>query len=58
MSSASQFRSEAERAREAAAQALGKDDRAFWLKLADQWDQLAQRAEAPKARPWSSSHSL
>jgi hypothetical protein len=57
MSLASHFRQEAERARETATQAF-TDDRVFWLELAEQWDQLAQKAEAPKARPWSSSHPL
>jgi hypothetical protein len=57
MSAAHQFRLEAEKAREAAAQAF-TDDRAFWIKLADQWDKLAQKAEAPKSRPWSGSHPL
>jgi hypothetical protein len=57
MSSANQFRIEAERARETAAQAF-TEDRAFWLKLAEKWDHLAQRAEAAKIRPWSSGHQL
>jgi hypothetical protein len=57
MSPAHQFRLEAEKAREVAAQAF-TDDRAFWIKLADQWDKLAQKAEAPKSRPWSGSHPL
>jgi len=57
MSSADQFRQEAEKARETAAQAF-TDDRTFWLRLAEQWDELAQKAEAPKARRWAGHHPL
>jgi hypothetical protein len=48
-----QYRSEAERARQTAEQAVGARDRAFWLALAANWEKLAEEAEAPKIRPWA-----
>ena len=50
---AEQYRKEAERARETAKQAVSSRDRAFWLALAGNWEQLAKEAEAPKIRPWA-----
>jgi hypothetical protein len=47
-----QYRSEAERARQTAKQAVSARDRAFWLALAANWEKLAKEAEAaPKIRP-------
>jgi hypothetical protein len=31
----------------------GAGDRAFWLALAANWEELAKVAEAPKIKPWS-----
>jgi hypothetical protein len=45
---AEHHRSEAERARQTAKQALSARDRAFWSALAANWEKLAKEAEAPK----------
>jgi len=48
---AENYRKEAERARETAKHAV-RNDRAFWLALAANWEKLAKEAEAPKIGPW------
>ena len=47
------YRSEAERARQTAKQAVSARDRAYWLALAANWEKLAKEAEAPKIEPWA-----
>jgi hypothetical protein len=47
------YRKEAERARETAKQVTGGRNRAFWVALAANWEKLANAAEAPKIKPWS-----
>jgi gluconate kinase len=45
------FRKQAEDARQMAGRALKKEDKAFWLRLAEDWAKLAQDAdEKPKRR--------
>jgi hypothetical protein len=48
-----QYRSEAERARQTAKQAVSVRDRGFWLALAANWEKLAEVEEAPKIKPWA-----
>jgi len=50
---AEQYRSEAEKARQTAKQAVSARDRAFWFALAANWEKLAKEAEAPKIKPWA-----
>ena len=50
MSSADQFRKNAEEAREMAAQSLKEEDKAFWLHLAEDWNKLAQEADKNEDR--------
>jgi hypothetical protein len=45
-----QFRKQAEECRQLAATALKAVDKAFWLKLAEDWLKLAQEADKPTKR--------
>jgi hypothetical protein len=45
VSDADQFRKEAEEARQMAARSLKQEDKAFWLRLAEDWNKLAQEAD-------------
>lgn len=45
MSNADQFRKNAEEARQMAAQSPKAGDKAFWLRLAEDWIKLAQEAD-------------
>jgi hypothetical protein len=47
---ADQFRKQAEECRQLAATALKAVDKAFWLKLAEDWLKLAQEADKPTKR--------
>jgi hypothetical protein len=42
---AAQFRKQAEECRQLAAMALKQTDKAFWLRLAEDWLKLAQEAD-------------
>ncbi len=53
MADADHRRKEAEKARANAKLAASAGDRAFWLALAVNWENLAKEAEAPKIRPWA-----
>jgi hypothetical protein len=48
---AQEFRSQAAQARWLAARALKERDRVFWLRLADEWHQLAVQAELKHVSP-------
>jgi hypothetical protein len=50
-----EYRRQAEQARRLAARELQLDDRRFWLGLADQWDDLAERTAKSDAREHQSS---
>ena len=45
MSNADQFRKDAEEARQMAARSTKQGDKAFWLRLAEDWYKLAQEAD-------------
>ena len=45
MSNADQFRRDAEEARQSAARSTKQEDKAFWLRLAEDWYKLAQEAD-------------
>jgi hypothetical protein len=47
---ADRFRKQAEECRQLAATALNALDKAFWLKLAEDWLKLAQEADKPTKR--------
>jgi hypothetical protein len=42
------FQKEAQECRRLAAQAMGKNDREYWLRLAQRWELLAQQDDSPK----------
>jgi hypothetical protein len=46
VTTAEEYRRHAEQARNAAADAHREDDKAFWLKMARDWEKLAQLADA------------
>jgi hypothetical protein len=46
---AAQFRKQAEECRQLAAIALKQSDKAFWLRLAEDWLKLAQKADGQNA---------
>jgi hypothetical protein len=45
MTDADDFRKQAEEARQMAARSLKQEDKAFWLRLAEDWIKLAQQAD-------------
>jgi hypothetical protein len=45
VSAADDFRKQAEEARQMAARSLKQEDKAFWLRLAEDWLKLAQDAD-------------
>jgi hypothetical protein len=47
MSDADEFRKQAEECRQLAATAIKPKDKAFWLRLAEDWLKLAQEADKP-----------
>jgi hypothetical protein len=49
-SQADEFRKQAEECRQLAATALKAIDKAFWLRLAEDWLKLAQEADKPSKR--------
>jgi gluconate kinase len=51
VSDADDFRTQAEEARQTAARSLKPDDKAFWLRLAEDWMTLAQEADEMSKRP-------
>ena len=51
MSDADEFRKAAEDARWMAARALNQEDKAFWLRMAEDWNELAQKADEHKSPP-------
>ena len=46
MTTADEYRRHAEQARKTAAEAIREDDKVFWLKMAGDWERLAQLADA------------
>ncbi len=50
MSNADQFRKDAEEARQMAARSTKQEDKAFWLRLAEDWNKLAQEADKNEDR--------
>ena len=50
MSEADDFRKQAEDARQMAARSLKQEDKAFWLRLAEDWNKLAQEADKNESR--------
>ncbi len=50
MSNADQFRKDAEEARQMAARTTKQEDKAFWLRLAEDWNKLAQEADKNEDR--------
>ena len=48
MTVADDFRKQAEEARQMAARSLKQEDKAFWLRLAEDWIKLAQQADETK----------
>ena len=52
MMDADDFRKQAEDARQMAAYAPKQGDKAFWLELADDWLNLAQKADRADKRRW------
>ena len=50
MSDAAGFRKHAEDARQMAARALRQEDKVFWLRLAEDWNKLAQEADENERR--------
>ncbi len=58
LSDADEFRKQATDAREMAARSLKQEDKAFWLRLAEDWIKLAQQAdEAAKSRGGQASQN-
>jgi gluconate kinase len=51
VSDADDFRTQAEEARQTAARSLKPDDKAFWLRTAEDWMTLAQEADEMSKRP-------
>jgi anaerobic glycerol-3-phosphate dehydrogenase len=51
VSDADDFRKQAEEARQTAARSQKQDDKAFWLRLAEDWMALAQEADEMSRRP-------
>ena len=45
MNDADEFRKQAEEARQTAARCLKQEDKAFWLRLAEDWLKLAQKPD-------------
>jgi hypothetical protein len=45
VSDANEFRKQAEDARQMATQSVNQEDKAFWLRLAEDWIKLAQDAD-------------
>jgi hypothetical protein len=50
MSAADDYRKQAEDCRSFAATAVKATDKAFWLRLAEDWLKLAQEADQPKGK--------
>jgi len=50
MSDADDFRKQAEECRQLAAAAIKPADKAFWLRVAEDWLRLAQEADKPSKR--------
>jgi hypothetical protein len=50
VSDADQFRKEAEDARQMSARSIKHEDKAFWLRLAEDWNKLAQEADKNGSR--------
>jgi hypothetical protein len=50
VSDADEFRKQAEDARQMAARSLKQEDKAFWLRLAEDWNKLAQEADRDRGR--------
>jgi hypothetical protein len=50
VSNADQFRKDAEEARQMAARSTKQEDKAFWLRLAEDWYKLAQEADKNEDR--------
>jgi hypothetical protein len=50
VSNADQFRKDAEEARQMAARSTKQEDKAFWLRLAEDWNKLAQEADKNEDR--------
>ena len=50
MSNADQFRKDAEEARQMAARSTKQEDKACWLRLAEDWNKLAQEADKNEDR--------
>jgi hypothetical protein len=46
LTDANEFRKQAEEARQMAARSLKQEDKAFWLRMAEDWIKLAQEADA------------
>jgi hypothetical protein len=50
MTDANDFRRQAEEARQTAARSLKQEDKAFWLRLAEDWIKLSQQADENSER--------
>jgi gluconate kinase len=50
VSDADEFRKQANDARQMAARSLKQEDKAFWLRLAEDWIKLAQEADKNSGR--------